>query len=161
MKTIPLETVEAAWERMSELSEEETVKLAERMQEEQPFILVYLLAAERSEEEARDPGWLLELGAFVWSVMCAGKKKPQSVTDEQLEAAEEANTQHLEQLEQGSEMDWMEGARGLIKRYNQAPLLGVVIELLMAGQEETPELAGDEVGVGFLHLKTVIDALDQ
>jgi hypothetical protein len=36
-----------------------------------------------------------------------------------------------------------------------------MIELLMAGQEETPELAGDEVGVGFLHLKTVIDVLDQ
>lgn len=161
MKTIPQETVEAAWEKMCALSEAESVKLAERMQKEQPFIMVYLLAIEQAEAAEHDPGWLLELGAFIWMAMSQENKKLRQVTGEDLEAAEAVNTRHLEKLDQGAEIEWLEEARNLIKHNNQAPLLGLMIELLMSGNEENPELAGEEVGLGFLHLKTVIDCLDQ
>jgi hypothetical protein len=41
------------------------------------------------------------------------------------------------------------------------PLLKSVIEALLIGNEEEPELAGDDVGTALLHLKTVLDCLDQ
>jgi hypothetical protein len=43
----------------------------------------------------------------------------------------------------------------------QMPLLGAVLEALMEGNEEEPELLHEDIGLALLHLKTVIDCLDQ
>jgi hypothetical protein len=45
--------------------------------------------------------------------------------------------------------------------YNQIEVLNAVIEALMSGHEEEPELAGEHIGLALLHLKTVVDCLDQ
>jgi hypothetical protein len=45
--------------------------------------------------------------------------------------------------------------------YNQQPLLAFCIEILMAGDEETPELAPQRIGMELNWLKTVIDCFDQ
>jgi hypothetical protein len=78
-----------------------------------------------------------------------------------LEAAEQANVKFLEDLEAGSEMDHMAGLQNLMATYNQVPLLSAVIEGLMSGNEEEPEMAGEGIGLALLHLKTVLDCLDQ
>jgi hypothetical protein len=161
MKTIPQAAVDAAWDRMCEMSEAETRQLADRMQKEQPVIMAHLLAIENAEPEAHDPGWLLELGAFVWWVMTQAGKKLKPATREELDAALDKNSRELEELDPKSETEWMEGARRFIKFYDQAPLLGLVIEILISENEENPDSAEDEVGLGFLHLKTIIDCLNQ
>lgn len=142
------------------MSEEESQQLAERLQASQPFIMVYLLAAEEMESERPHPGWLLELGGLICEVMTRAQPKLPTVTGDELDAAEEKNTKCLHALEEESEMQWTNTIEHMMQHYAQAPLLGKVIELLMAGHEEIPELAGEEVGIGLLHLKTVIDCLD-
>jgi len=161
MKTIPQETVAAAWDRMCELSDKQARDLAGRMQEEQPFLLVYLLASEDEDTADEDRGWLLELGAFVWSVMSAGKPALRAVTAEELDAAEAANAKLLAQLDDLAEAEWPDVSARLLKGYNQAPLLSCLIEVLVSEEEDSPDLAGDETGAGFLYLKTVIDCLDR
>jgi hypothetical protein len=45
--------------------------------------------------------------------------------------------------------------------YNQREILAFGIEILMSGNEDTPELAPEGIGLEMVWLKTVIDALDR
>ncbi len=83
------------------------------------------------------------------------------MTGEELEAAEDANLKFLEEMDAGSEMDFVAGMQKMVASYNQMPLLGAVLEALMQGHEEHPELAPENLGMVLLDLKTVIDCLDQ
>jgi hypothetical protein len=164
MKTIPLETIDEVWERISNAGDKEIEVLARRMQEEQPFIMVYLLASgEAQGEEEGKAGDLLELGCIIWEAMSAGAgdKTLPRITGEELEAAEDANIKLLENLEEGSEMDWVNAGSFLISDYNQRHLLGAMLEALMSGYEDEPDLAPEEVGIWLVYLKTVIDCLDR
>ena len=58
-------------------------------------------------------------------------------------------------------MDHMAGLQNLMATYNQVPLLSAVIESLMAEDAEEPELASENIGLVLLHLKSVLDCLDQ
>jgi hypothetical protein len=133
--------------------------------EAQPAIVGYLLAAEEeSKGEGKGElgrGDLLFLGLFIWESFRAAGHQPREVTPEDIEAAEEANTNYLERLEEGSEHGFAEAVRGLMETYNQMPLLGATLEILMSENAEEPDMAGEDVGLALLHLKTVIDVLDQ
>ena len=135
--------------------------MAERMQQEQPFIMVYLLAADESMLDENKRGSLLMLGATIWQIMSGGGPPLRQVGDAELEAAEEANIRALEDLESGSEMTYTEAMQRLISNYNQMPLLGAVVEALMDGHTDEPDLAPEHLGLALIHLKTVIDCLDQ
>lgn len=161
MKTILPAAIDEIWEGVNLSNPDQARALAERMQQEQPFIMVYLLAAEESMLDAQDRGTLLMLGATVWQIMSAGGPPLREVADTELEAAEEANIRALEEMETGSEMDYTEAMQRLISDYHQMPLLGAVVEALMEGHTEEPDLAPEHVGLALIHLKTVIDCLDQ
>lgn len=163
MKQIPLEVIDQHWDQLNHLNEEQTRALGLRMQEEQPYVLVYLLAAQDAgeEESDSDEGRVMELGAVIWHIMSTVRPGLRQVTDRDLDGAEAANVRFLEQLDAGPEVRFEQASASLFASYNQMPLLGAVLEALMADQEETPELADDNVGIDLLHLKTVIDCLDQ
>jgi hypothetical protein len=161
MKTVPAALVDEVWGRVNSFTPDRARALAQRMQEEQPFIMVYLLAAEESTLEEEERGTWLILGATAWQVLSEGGTSLRRVTDVELEAAEDANVRALEALEEDSEMKSMNAMQQMIATYNQMPLLGAVVEALMDGHEDAPELAPDHLGLGFIHLKTVIDCLDQ
>jgi hypothetical protein len=161
MNTVPASVIEQTWERVSNASPKESTALAQRMQEEQPFVMVYLLAVDENLFDAEERGTLLMLGALIWQAMSVATHPLRQITHEQLDEAETANLDLLEELEEGSEMDHMEAMRGLIANYNQMPLLASVMEALMEGHEDIPELAPDHLGMALIYLKTVIDCLDQ
>jgi len=161
MKTIVTEQVNALWERISQASSEESARIAQRLQRKQPFIMVYLLASDEGLMEGQDRGRLMELGAFIHEIMYSANPKLRRVTGKKLEAAEDANLKFLEELDEGSEMGFIASMQKLMATYNQMPLLGAVLEALMEGHEEHPELAPENLGMALLHLKTVIDCLDQ
>jgi hypothetical protein len=161
VQVIPIETVNEVWERVNEATEEQAQAMARRAQEQQPYIMVYLLAMDENIMTGEEQGLLLQLGAYVMEIIYAVRSQLRQVTDVDLENAEEANLELLEQLEQGSEMDF-EGAVGkMVGTYNQMPLLGALLEALMSGHEESPELAPENLGLALMYLKTVIDCLDQ
>ncbi len=161
MKTISGKIIDRTWKRINEATEEEAQRLLDAMAKEQPFVVAYLLAIEETLMDDEDRGQLMLIGLILWEIISAGSPGLRQITMDDLEAAEEANVKFLEELEAGSEMDHMSALQNLMTTYNQITLLNAVIEGLMAGHEEEPELAGEHIGLALLHLKTVLDCLDQ
>ena len=162
MKTIAGKTIDRTWKRLQEATSEDTERLIDQMAKAQPFVLAYLMAVEETlRSEERERGELLLLGVMLWQVLSAEKPELRPITMEELELAESSNLKFIEELEAGSEMDYMNALTNLMTTYNQSPLLTAVIEALMQGNEEEPELARETVGLELLHLKTVLDCLDQ
>ena len=161
MKTISSKTIDRTWKRINEASEDEGSRLIDAMAKDQPFIVAYLMAVEETLIADQERGRILLVGLLLWETLSAVNPTLRLVTVEDIETAEKANIAFLEELEAGSEMDHMEALRNLMVTYNQAALLETVVEALMEGNEEEPELAGDHIGLALLHLKTVLDCLDQ
>ncbi len=160
MQTIPAEKILEASNRFSSLSERESKALAHRMKKEQPYVMVYLTALDEDLFDEEDRGALNEHGALAWYVLSAEKPLRQ-VTDRDLEQAEEANIKMLQDMEESSEIESTDAMTRLFQEYNQQALLGAMLELLMAGHEEEPDLAPENIGMALIYLKTVIDCLDQ
>ena len=161
MQTIPQETVVTTWSRLNDLTEKEATKRFKHFSDAQPGIIAYLLAVDEEITPEEDRGDLLFLGLFLWESFRAAGLSPAMVMPEKIEAAEEANTKYLTQLDEGSEHGLFDAVRQLMQSYHQMPLLGGLIEILMSENADEPEMAGDNIGVALLHLKTVIDTLDQ
>ena len=161
MKTISGKIIDRTWKRVNDATEEDAQRLLDEMAKQQPFLVAYLLAVEETLIGQEERGQLMLIGLILWEIIYAENPQLRQITMDDLEAAEEANVKFLEELEAGSEMDHMSALQNLMSTYNQVALLNAVIESLMAGHEEEPELAGEHIGLALLHLKTVLDCLDQ
>ena len=161
MTTITDKTIERLWRRLNEAVPEDGQKVMGKMTAEQPFLIAYLLAIEETILAEHERGELLILGVFIWQSLSSVKSPLRQVTQEEIESVEARNLKFLEDLEAGSEMDYVNSMQQLTSTYNQMPLLGAVIESIMSGHEEEPDLAPDNLGLALLHLKTIIDCLDQ
>ena len=161
MKTISGKIIDRTWKRINDATEEEAQRRLDAMVKEQPFIVAYLLAVEETLMGEEERGQLVLIGLILWEILSTEQPGLRKITMDDLEAAETTNLKFLEELEAGSEMDHMAGLQNLMATYNQVPLLSAVIESLMAGDQEEPELASETVGLALLHLKAVLDCLDQ
>jgi hypothetical protein len=161
MKTISGQIIDDTWKQINEATEEDAQELMDLMAKQQPFIVAYLLAVEETLMSRHERGQIILIGVILWQILNETKPGLRQINVEDLEAAEEVNVKFLEELEAGSEMDHMAALQELMTSYNQVGLLSAVIEALMAGNEEEPEMVGEHVGLALLHLKTVIDCLDQ
>ena len=161
MNTVSGKLIERTWNRLNEATPEDLQAAVERMMAEQPFLAAYLLAVEDVHLPEAERGQVILIALFLWEVMSAGRPPLRSVSQEEIEAAEEANIRFLERLESGSEMDYLDSVQELLDTYNQGPLLQAVIEAIMSEHGEDPDAAPEGVGMALLHLKTVLDCLDQ
>lgn len=161
MKTISGKIIDRTWKRINETTAEDAQLRLDTMAKQQPFIVAYLMAVEETLLAGEERGELLLIGLILWEIISTENPHLRLVTMQDLEAAEQINIKFLEELEAGSEMDHMAGLEKLMATYNQVPLLSAVIEALMTGNEEEPELAGEDIGLTLLHLKTILDCLDQ
>ena len=161
MNTISGKIIDRTWKRTNEATEEEGQRLLDVMARQQPFVVAYLMAVEETLMGEEDRGQLILIGLILWQVVSAEKPDLRQITMDDLEAAETRNLKFLEEMEAGSEMDHMAGLQNLLATYNQVPLFTVVIEALMGGNEEESELVGENIGLALLHLKSVLDCLDQ
>ncbi len=161
MNTISGKIIDRTWKRTNEATEEEGQRLLDVMVKQQPFVVAYLMAVEETLMGEEERGQLILIGLILWQIVSGEKPDLRQITMDDLEAAETANLKFLEELEAGSEMDHMAGLQNLMTNYNQVPLLSVVVEALMGGNEEEPELANENIGLALLHLKSVLDCLDQ
>lgn len=161
MRTIPQETVDETWERFSDLSPDDAKELIDQMAHEQPAVMAYLLASDEELGEQEEKGTLLCLGMVIWELMSAERSSGEPIPPEALETAETANVEFLERMGEESDIGYMEGVSRMVADYNQMPLLNAVLQALMEGHEEEPELAPENIGLMLVQLKTVIDCLDQ
>ena len=161
MNTISGKIIDRTWKRTNEATEEEGQRLLDVMAKQQPFVVAYLMAVEETLMGEEERGQLILIGLILWQIVSTEKPDLRPITMDDLEAAETRNLKFLEEMEAGSEMDHMAGLQNLLATYNQVPLFTVVIEALMGGNEEEPELVGENIGLALLHLKSVLDCLDQ
>jgi hypothetical protein len=162
MKTVARAQMIEVWDRLCKMDQPQTEALVKKFMDEQPALGLYLFASLEELEGEAEQTRVTELVVAAWQAMskAAGRRLPVA-TPEDIESAEETNTMRLEKLEEGSEMDWEDAVRDSFQDYNQRELLGFGIEVLMSGNEETPEPAPESIGMELIWLKTVIDVLDR
>ena len=162
MNTISREEIVEAWTWLCDLDDAETSVLVKKFMDQQPALGIYLFANMEEMEGGAEHTRIVELVVVTWQAMskAAGRQLP-AATPEEIERAEEANTRTLEELDEGSEFEWENSVRNFFPDYNQREILGFGLEILMSGNEDTPELAPESIGLELVWLKTVIDALDR
>lgn len=162
MKTVPREFIIEAWEHQCAATSASGGALMRQFMDEQPAIGIYLLVCDEQLGGDAESSQLIPLAAAVWQAMTrmrGGRLK--TVRPKAVERADQASIRLLEKLEERSEFEWRESVTSLFFGYNQQPLLAFCIEVLMAGNEESPELTPHGTGMELCWLKTVIDCFDQ
>ncbi len=162
MNGVSRESIAETWTWLCNLDDTETDALVKKFMAEQPALGIYLFANMEEMEGGAEHTRIVELVVAAWQAMskAAGEPLP-SATPEDIELAENANIRLLEKLDEGSEFEWETSVPTLLENYNQREILGFGLEILMAGNEDTPELAPESIGLEMVWLKTVIDALDR
>lgn len=162
MTTVPREGILQAWELVCALDEAQTTAVTKQFLKQQPALSVYLLACteELGAEAGQSP--VIDLTITIWQAMTAAQgRRLKLVRPNLVDEAEATNAKLLEKLELASEFEWEEAVKQLVFGYNQKELLTFCMEMLMADDVETPELAPDRIGLELLWLKTIIDCLDK
>lgn len=161
MKPISRETVDLIIDRYEAHDDAEMQRRFKRFSEQQPFLMAYLLAGDEEFVEEENRGDLLYLGLMIFEVLTGERGGLPEVGEDPLMEADERNMQLVLSLDEASEMHFQEAIERMLEGYNQQPLLTAMLEVLMSGNEDTPELAPESVGMNLIHLKTVIDCLDR
>ena len=162
MNTIPRQLVIEVWERQCALGENEALALMKQFFEEQPALGIYLHVCDEQLGQEAANSQLIPLAATIGEAAARTRgKRLKAVRPKIIELAEAANTRMLEKLEDVSEFEWRETVERMFLGYHQQPLLAFCIEILMANDEEAPELAPQRIGMELIWLKTVIDCIDQ
>ena len=161
MEPISAETVEQTWKRLRVIPPEDAAVLIDVMRKEQPFVLAYLTAVGEGQLTEDEMGLLLHIGIVVWQVLRQGDAQPPTVSGEDLDAAESKNFQMLEYFEGESEASFYDVAERLFGSYNQHEVLRHIVGALMEEREEDLIIRDENVGMMFVYLKTVLDAMDR
>ncbi|MEI7731306.1 MAG: hypothetical protein WCO56_17150 [Verrucomicrobiota bacterium] len=160
MKTIPYEEAEAIWQSLLETPPEHGKKFMDRLLNMQPALVVYLSTLMESEKPTETQSTYFFIGIAALQVILTKYPKLPAVTPDELVEAEERNIEFLSKLDNDPPMKFGDNTATLINNYNQMPLLGIVLEALMEGNEDTMELVEEESGMALLRIKSMIDCLD-
>ncbi len=162
MKTVPRELIIETWERHCAMGEEACRSMMKQFFDEQPALGIYLFACDEQLAREAEQSPFIPLAATLWEALTRTRgKRLKAARPKVIDRAEAANTRMLEKLEDISEIEWQEAVKRMFLEYNQQPLLAFCIEILMADDEDQPELAPQRIGLEMIWLKTVIDCLDQ
>jgi hypothetical protein len=151
--------VTQVWQEMASMPTDAAPALVERMQDEQPALLAYLLALESYDLPQEEFEVILYLGIAVWQMMKRGYPRLLRASIKKIEGAEEENTKTVDFMEQDSEGDFVSATQAILEAYPEPEVLRYIVEALMEPDPEDVVLSDEEVGIAFLHLKTVLDAL--
>ncbi len=160
MKPISQEIVEKTWQEISNLQDMEATLLMTKMEQDQPGVLAYLMAAGDDLLNQDERELLLYLGTVVWQIMLQGTRSLRRVTIPQLESAENTNFSTLDDLSGESPGDLIAAVEEMIADYNQPEVLKYVVEALMEEDDEEIDITEDSKGLMLIYLKTVIDCFD-
>lgn len=160
MKPISADVVEKTWKRMGSMSVQKAAELIYLMEEQQPFVLAYLLGVGGDTLNRDERELLLYLGEVVWQIMSQGDTPLTKITGDVLDEVEESNWKMIEYLQGESEAGFIDTVREIINNYGQPEVLRYVVEALMEEEEEGCLIREERKGTMLMYLKTVIDCFD-
>ena len=161
MNSIPAEIVEEMRIELSEMSPDAAPDIIDRMSNEQPLVLAYLMAIGDNLFNQDERELFVFLGVVIWQIMSQGDTPLPQVTEKMIDEIEESNFKMLEYLEDESEADFIETTDNMLENYNQQEVLKYVIEVIMEEPEEDCEITEESQGLMMIYLKTVIDCFDR
>lgn len=161
MEPISSAIVEKTWKELGNMSPQAIPKIVQLMQEQQPFVLVYLLAVGDDILNQDERELLLYLGVVIWQIMSRGDTPLTKVTVADLDKAREANMEMLQYIEGESETSLMYATEKIIGNYGQPEVLKYVVEALMEEPEEGCLIRDANKGIMMIYLKTVIDCFNR
>lgn len=158
---ISADTVTRTWERIGAMPLEQAPRLVEQMRKEQPVILAYLLAmSEQPEFSADDRETVFYIGMVVWQIMKQSPRRLRRVSERKLDEVLDANDKQIEKLASGTGADLVRVAKAMVESHPEPEVLRYVMEALMEEEEPgEPPVSAESVGLAFLSLKNVLDAL--
>jgi hypothetical protein len=156
---VPQALVTQVWQEMASMPTDAAPALVERMQDEQPALLAYLLALEAYDLPQEEFEVILYLGIAIWQMMKRGHPRLMRASIKKIEQAEEENTKTLDFMEKDTEGDFVSATLRLLDAYPEPEVLRYIVETLMEPDPDDVELSDEAVGIAFLHLKTALDAL--
>ncbi len=162
MKPISLDIVEKTWNEIGGQAPEKGQEMINRMSEQQPIVLAYLMSTGEEVLNQDEKELLLYLGVVVWQMMSQGASSLPEITSEMIDEAEDVNMKMIEYLEGEPETAFMDTVEKMINNYNQPEVLRYVLEALMEEEPEEDCIIRDEnIGIIMIFLKTVIDCFDK
>ncbi len=162
MNPISSDVVEKTWNMIGEIPEHKASEMVNRMGEQQPLMLAYLMEAGDDELNREEREQLLYLGIVVWQIMLQGTSTPPVINEEILEGVEDVNIKMLEYVDGEPDSDFVDTIKKIMNNYNQPEILRYVVEALMEDtDEEESNIRDENIGLLFIYLKTVIDCFDK
>lgn len=156
------EKVAETAERISAMGLEETRGLANLMQSEQPFVMVYLLAVTQ-REGFTDEGTELFffVGTVIWQLMRENSSGKREITEQVMNKAEKANETLLEKMAADSKGDFLSAAENVALHSPEPEVFRFIVESVMENEDGGPEnspFTEEHSGAAFLSLKILLDA---
>ena len=149
-------------ERMSAMGPAEMEAIANRMQSEQPYIMVYMLAVTQGQEFSdEETETFFFAGAVIWQLMRENPNGKREITERILDEADEANKALMEKVAGDSAGDFYSVAETLALDSPEPEVFRYMVETIMEDEEGNPDeppFSEEHLGAAFMHLKTVLDA---
>jgi hypothetical protein len=141
---ISYETVTDTWQRMAETPIDEAQQLIEQMENEQPVILVYLLALDEFPFDPTEREIIFYIGTVLWQIMKQSQRRLRPLAEESMLKSEDENIKILELLSEDTDADFFSATKNLIDQYPEPEVLRYLVEALMEDLEDIDELPDTE-----------------
>jgi len=155
------EQIEEVWKSMIMLDEQESVSIVDKLEQDQPALLEYLMSPpeEFTEPEAEN---LMYAGIVVWRTFDKFGPELRLITEDEIFEIEDANIEVMEKLEGESAGDGIAMIERMLDSYPQPHVLASIAEILLVEDDELePEedISDQARGTMMLILKTFLDAM--
>jgi hypothetical protein len=161
MKPVRPESIDKVWRVVTSMNRKESQSMMGEMNESQPHLLEYLMKTDDGVLNDSERGMLLYLGVVLWKIMKEEGAHLRVVQDTEIAAAANRNLKMVEYLEGEPESDYMKTIQFVLQNYNQVQVLRSITESIVNDPEEGGRFRDENKGLAMLHLKTVLDCLDQ
>ncbi len=159
---ISFENIDTTLDRISGMSLAQTKLLVKQMSTEQPYVLVYLLAASENEAFTDEEAELFFfVGSVLWQVMRQNPNGKRQISEKNILNATNVNESLLKKMATDSEGDFFSVSEKIVLNSPEPEVLRYITDSLMEEDDEIldkPSFRDDKLGVAFLHLKIVLDA---
>jgi hypothetical protein len=156
------ETVTQAWQYVSTLPENDAQKLINTFTDDQPYIMTYLVVISESEEFDEDEGQsFFFIGLVVWQIMRNTPGGLKKINEKNLDQVVTDSEKELDVMATDSPGDFFAVASAKAENYPEPEVLKYILEAIMEMDEdaEQPSFREENIGMAFMHLKIVLDAL--
>ena len=157
---IPKAVVDALWRKATTATPQEAHAWLEELMLRQPALDHYLFSADEHFAPSDSRGLIFLTGFLIWHVMSQNTKIRRQVARKDLDSVQKANQNWIYELEAGANLTRCDLLDKLTQTCRQKSLWKTVLATLMEESSIANDLKDANRRLALLHLKTVLDCLD-